>query len=143
MATTSNQSSGEHQAGHCHCGAIRFMVTGSAENVALCHCSDCRRAAGAPMVAWAGFRDAQLEVTQGTPRVRNSSGTTMRSFCGDCGTGLFYRNEAVLPGKVEVQVAAFDDPAAFAPQVHIQTADRLGWMAGAHTLPAFEAFPEQ
>lgn len=128
-------------AGHCHCGAIRYAVTGEPENVALCHCGDCRRAAGAPMVAWAGFDDTQLSITQGTPKVRNSSGAAMRSFCGDCGSGLFYRNAEFLPGKVEIQVATFEHPEAFAPQAHIQAAERLPWMAQAHTLPAFEGFP--
>lgn len=127
--------------GHCHCGAIRFSVSGAPENVALCHCDDCRRAAGAPMVAWAGFEETQLTLLQGTPKVRNSSGTAMRSFCGDCGTGLFYRNEPILPGKVEVQVAAFDDPAAFPPEGHIQAAERLPWMEHAHALPAYPRFP--
>lgn len=135
-------SSTDTHTGHCHCGAIRFTVSGAPENVALCHCDDCRRAAGAPMVAWAGFADAQLEVVQGTPKVRNSSGEAMRSFCADCGTGLFYRNQAFLPGKVEVQVAAFEHPEAFPPEGHIQAAERLAWMEHAHTLPAYARFPE-
>ena len=119
--------------GGCHCGAIRYAVSGEPKHVALCHCSDCRKSAGAPMVGW----------TKGEPVVFNSSGTALRSFCGKCGTGLFYRNEAFLPGIVDIQSATFDDPDVLPPGIHIQTAERLGWMESAHELPAFERFPSE
>lgn len=127
--------------GACHCGAIRFELATDPQDVALCHCGDCRRSAGAPMVAWAGFAESALKLTRGTPKTRNSSGTAMRSFCADCGTGLFYRNEQFLPGLVHVQLAALDDADAIALPVHIQTAEQLGWMKTAHELPGFERFP--
>lgn len=129
-------------AGRCHCGAIRYEVSGAPASVVLCHCADCRRSSGAPMVAWAGFPEAALSVTQGEAKTINSSGSAMRSFCPECGSGLFYRNDAFLPGIVEVQVATLDDPEAMPPAVHIQTAERLAWMETIHSLPAFERFPE-
>jgi hypothetical protein len=89
------------QSGGCHCGAVRYQVTGTPQHVALCHCKDCRKSAGAPMVAWAAFAEAELVVTQGEPVTHNSSGTAMRSFCGTCGSGLFYRNAQYLPGIVD------------------------------------------
>jgi hypothetical protein len=65
----------------------------------------------------------------------------MRSFCPDCGTGLFYRNEATLPGIVDIQAATLDDPNAMPPAVHIQTAERLAWISHMNELPEFERFP--
>jgi hypothetical protein len=129
--------------GGCHCGAIRYEVTGTPKHVALCHCSDCRKSAGAPMVSWAAFAEGELAVTQGTPKTINSSGNTMRCFCPDCGTGLFYRNEEFLPGIVDIQSVTLDDPAALAPFGHIQVAEQIGWMATAHELPKFDRFPSQ
>jgi len=93
------------------------------------------------VVAWAMFPEDALTVTKGQPKTINSSGTAMRSFCADCGTGLFYRNAAVLPGIVDVQSATLDDPEALPPTVQIQTAERLGWMEHVHELPGFERFP--
>lgn len=129
------------KAGGCHCGAVRYEVTGDPRHVALCHCTDCRRASGAPMVAWAAFDAAAVTVTRGDPRTRNSSGASMRSFCSRCGTGLLFVNEEALPGLIDVQLATFDDPDALAPQAHIQVAERIGWMAEAHRLPAFDRYP--
>lgn len=130
-----------HHQGHCLCGAIRYELNGAPLHVALCHCSDCRRSAGAPCVSWAMFQEASLTVTAGQPKTINSSGTAMRSFCPDCGTGLFYRNAVNLPGIVDVQTATLDDPDALAPTLQIQVAERLGWMAHMQELPVFERFP--
>lgn len=127
--------------GGCHCGAVRFEVTGAPSRVAICHCADCRRNAGAPMVAWAVLAEDQMRVTKGAPSVYASSEHARRSFCPACGTGLFYTNAEFMPGKVDVQVAVMDDPDGFAPNVQVQVAERIGWMASAHTLPAHERFP--
>jgi hypothetical protein len=128
--------------GQCHCGAIRYELAAEPKDVSLCHCSDCRRSSGAPVVAWAGFAERDLRVTRGTPKTINSSGAARRSFCADCGTGLFYRNAEILPDIVEVQVATLDDPEALPPTVHIQTAEEIGWMRTAHELPRIDRFPE-
>lgn len=129
--------------GGCHCGAIRYEVSGKPQHVALCHCKDCRKSAGAPMVSWAAFAEDELKVTKGEPKAFNSSGETWRSFCADCGTGLFYRNQTFLPGIVDIQSATLDDPDALPAGAHIQTAERIKWMETAHSLPAFERFPGQ
>jgi len=93
------------------------------------------------MVAWAMFPEGALTLTKGQPKTINSSGAAMRSFCVDCGTGLFYRNAVVLPGIVDVQSATLDDPEALPPTTQIQTAERLGWMKHFHELPEFERYP--
>lgn len=127
--------------GQCLCGAIRYQLDGEPQTAALCHCRDCQRSAGAPMVAWAMFAESALTLTQGQPKTINSTGTAMRSFCPDCGSGLFYRNAAVLPEIVDVQIATLDDPEVLPPSVQIQTAERLHWMLHIQELPEFERFP--
>lgn len=48
--------------GGCHCGTVRYETTGESITHALCHCSDCRRHAGAPMVGWAMFLENQVGI---------------------------------------------------------------------------------
>jgi hypothetical protein len=127
--------------GQCLCGSIRYQLAGEPNVVAVCHCADCRRSAGAPMVSWAMFPEAAFSLTKGEPKTFNSSGTAMRSFCADCGTGLFYRNAAMLPGIVDIQSSTLDNPDALPPAVQIQTVERLEWMKHLHELPEFERFP--
>lgn len=126
--------------GGCHCGAVRYRLSGATAHVALCHCADCRRHAGAPMVCWAAVPAEQLAIT-GELTSYASSEHGRRQFCGRCGTSLFYVNEAVLPGLVDVQTGTLDDPEQLPPQAHIQTAERLAWMSGIGDLPAFARFP--
>ena len=127
--------------GGCHCGAVRYEVSGDPKTHALCHCRDCRRHAGAPMVGWTMFAADAVKVVRGAPKVYASSENGRRHFCPDCGTGLFYVNESMLPGIVDVQSATLDDPDAIPARVHIQVAERIAWMARAHELPTFERFP--
>ncbi|AKM08829.1 GFA family protein [Croceicoccus naphthovorans] len=127
--------------GGCHCRAIRYSIAGEMAHHALCHCSDCRRCAGATPVGWVAFKSEGLTVTCGSPKVYRSSENVERHFCADCGTGLFYFNEPMLPGLVDIQSATLDDAAHLAPQAHIMMAEALPWQETAGALPKFQKFP--
>jgi hypothetical protein len=127
--------------GGCHCGAIRYEVDGEALTHALCHCSDCRRHSGAPMVGWTMYPAGAVKITKGSPKIYESSRHGRRQFCPDCGTGLLYSNAEVLPGLIDVQSSTYDDPGAVPARVHIQVAERIAWMERAHELPQFDRYP--
>nr|WP_087574053.1 GFA family protein [Sphingomonas sp. CDS-1] len=128
--------------GGCQCGAIRYEAQGEPAYSALCHCSDCRKSAGAPMVGWALFPENMVTVT-GEPVAYRSSDNVTREFCGTCGSGLFYRNAVVFPGMVDIQTGTLDDQAALPPAIHVQFAEAAPWMATAHELPRFERYPQE
>ena len=65
----------------------------------------------------------------------------MRSFCTDCGSGLFYRNAVVLPGMVDIQSSTLNNPDLLPPTKQIQTAERLTWVKHMYELPEFERYP--
>ncbi|MCK1272489.1 MULTISPECIES: GFA family protein [Bradyrhizobium] len=127
--------------GGCHCGAIRYEVNGDMMVHALCHCADCRRHSGAPMVGWVMYSLKAVKVVRGQPKIYQSSEHGRRHFCADCGTGLFYINENLMPDIIDIQSGTYDDPDAVPATMHIQVAERIGWMVRAHELPVFERFP--
>lgn len=127
--------------GGCYCGAVRYRIEGDAMTHALCHCTDCRRSAGAPMVSWTMYPSAAVRIVKGSTKTYASSEHGRRQFCADCGTGLFYTNEQSLPGIIDVQSSTYDDPSIIPPEAHIQVAERISWMEKAHELPVFERFP--
>ena len=127
--------------GGCRCGAIRYTVEGDAAHHAVCHCGDCRASSGAPMVAWYAVQEDQLRLLSGEPALYEGTPGAQRQFCPRCGTGLFYRNAAILPGIVDIQSATFDDPAASAPDAQIQCAERLPWVADMAEMPQFARYP--
>lgn len=126
--------------GGCHCGAIRYETADTAVHHTLCHCTDCRKCSGAPAVAWALAPAGEVTIT-GEPVWYASSDHGRRGFCGRCGTGLFYVNEEVFPGQIDVQSATLDDPDSLPLGGQIQTAERIGWMADLNGLPSFARYP--
>lgn len=126
--------------GQCHCGAIHYEMSPDTIHHALCHCQDCRRASGAPAVSWGLVAKDGLKVT-GEPRIYASSEHGRRHFCGDCGTSLFYTNDVVFPGQIDVQTATLDDPSAIPMQGQIQMAESVAWMRDLNALPAFDRYP--
>lgn len=137
-----SNSNSNRVTGRCHCDAIQYSMPTHVQHHCLCHCSDCRRHSGAPMVGWALVSAADVEI-KGTPKLYASSEHGRRHFCPDCGTGLFYSNEAIFPGQIDVQSATLDDPEAIAVEAQIQTAERLSYMKNLADLPAFERYPGQ
>ena len=126
--------------GQCHCGAVKYEMSSNTVHQALCHCSDCRRHAGAPMVAWGLVAKDDLKV-EGETREYKSSENGRRHFCPQCGTGLFYTSEAIFPGQIDVQIATLDNPDEIVPQAQIQTAERIHWMEKIDQIPEFERYP--
>ena len=126
--------------GKCHCGAISWSAEGAPEHHALCHCDDCRRWSGAPMVGWIAFKADQVTI-EGSPVSYQSSEHGSREFCGTCGTGLLYRNPAFLPGIIDIHSGTLDDPESQPPGAQIMIKDRLSWTRGMTDLPEFTTYP--
>lgn len=132
----------DERSGGCLCGALRFAVRGDALFSALCHCSICRRAAGAPAVAWAMFPLAAFRLERGALATYASSPGVERGFCGHCGTTLSFAAD-FLPGLIDLTIASFDDPAALPPQLHMWERERLAWLVLGDDLPRHAELPPQ
>lgn len=120
--------------GGCFCGAIRYEAGSPRSDQTICHCTMCRGTTGAPFVAWFTVPEQELRVTQGTPATFRSSPPAERSFCGRCGTQLFFRHEGA-PGLADVTTASLDDPEAVPPRDHTFVRSRLSWVRLADGLP--------
>jgi hypothetical protein len=119
---------GDKVGGSCLCKTVRFEVTLPSRFCAHCHCQNCRRAHGAAFVTWVGFQTAQLSVTAGEDelaRYATDTGAT-RSFCGRCGTPLFYEGPR-WPGEVHVARAAIDGEIDKLPRAHVYVDHKAPW----------------
>jgi hypothetical protein len=120
--------------GGCLCGAVRYRCEPPARPAAYCHCTSCRRAAGAHAVAWFTVPNSSLTFTQGQPAIYRSSAPVQRGFCGRCGTQLTYRNDQ-WPDEVDLTVGSLDDPGRVAPTSHIWMEDAAPWDRPGDGLP--------
>jgi len=111
--------------GGCSCGAIRYSLGEAPREVLVCHCRDCRRATGAPSVAWLVQPLRSLAFVRGTPASRESSPGVTRVFCRGCGTQIARRDQAA--DHVAVTLASLDDPSAFRPARTAFEEQKLAW----------------
>lgn len=124
--------------GSCYCRTVRFQVEPPSRFVAHCHCDNCRRAHGAGFVTWAGFPQARLRIEAGESELRSfltETGAT-RSFCGRCGSPLFFESPR-WAGEVHVAVASLEDPPDKAPSVHVYADRAPEWCPIQDALPRF------
>ncbi len=101
--------------GGCACGRIRFDADVDSDDAYLCHCRMCQRASGNVSLAMLGIARDKVRWRR-EPDWYDSSEIARRPFCAACGTSLGF---AFLEGdKMDLTVAAFDDPSRFVPRHH-------------------------
>jgi hypothetical protein len=114
---------------------VRYEAGGTPYNQSICHCSMCRRAAGAPFVAWFSVPRSHFRLTGEPTRFRSSAMAT-RSFCPECGTQLTFELDAAAE-EIDVTTASLDEPNRVPPADHIYTESRVDWVKLADGLPQF------
>ncbi len=112
--------------GGCLCRIVRYRIAAAPVSVSICHCFSCRRAAGAPSVAWAVIPAEGFAFTAGGPARFASSPGVERTHCARCGTSLTFQSATE---SIDVTVASLDDPEALTPDHEIWLAHRLSWQA--------------
>lgn len=121
--------------GGCFCGAVRYEISADPKSLVRCHCIDCRRASGAPSLAWAIIPVKGFRWLSGKPKSFASSPPVTRTFCDNCGTTLTYLHEK--SSNIDVTTASLDDPDGFAPIKEIWVEQRLSWDILDEELPHF------
>ncbi|MBR0648736.1 GFA family protein [Roseomonas terrae] len=128
--------------GGCFCGYVRYEAGGTPFHSTVCHCSMCRRVAGAPMVAWFSVPRAEYRVVAGEPTRFASSPQAFRTFCPRCGTPLTFES-AYSPDEIDITTVSLDDPETMPPADHTRTATQLSWVHLDDGLPTYpELRPE-
>lgn len=114
--------------GGCHCGAIRYEISGSPFDADYCHCRDCQKTTGAPFGAWMDFKKEQISWISGEPLEYASSENIRRGFCSGCGSSLSYRSTR-YPDYLTLSIASLDDPDLVGPNYHIHTQNQVSWLS--------------
>ncbi len=64
---------------------------------------------------------------------------TIRSFCQNCGSSLFFASPGMTENVVEVALGVFDDDIPVVPDVHIYLDSGANWVTLADDLPKYAA----
>lgn len=111
--------------GGCHCGGVRYAITGELRPVLVCHCSDCMKTIGNSIAATAAPED-QVQITATTLQWYRSSATAERGFCNHCGASLFFRANGT--GRLSITAGTLDDASGLACAGQIYAHDHPGFM---------------
>ncbi len=120
--------------GSCKCGAVKFQVDGEPIWSGYCHCTDCRKATGAPVSAFVIFNKVDVQWSGEKPKEHHPSAEVVRTFCGTCGSPISYENTE-WPDRIDLSTGLFDDVESLTPTEHIFYASKLPWFTIQDNLP--------
>jgi ketosteroid isomerase-like protein len=94
-------------AGSCHCGRVRFAVTGDLTEVTECNCSICRRKG---YLHWIVPREAFRLVAgeDALATYRFNTGVAQHHFCRTCGVASFYVPRS-HPDRIDVNARCLEE----------------------------------
>lgn len=96
----------------------------------------CRRAHGAAYVTWVGVDADAFRVVSGEESLRRYSSSTpaVRSFCGTCGSPLFFQSDR-WAGEIHVARASIPGSLDREAQAHAFFSERAAWVSVDDGLP--------
>ncbi|KAJ5182674.1 hypothetical protein N7492_000290 [Penicillium capsulatum] len=114
--------------GGCACNHIRYTTSSLPESLVNCHCTECRKQAGAPYQAWIAFPADSME-WEHQPTIWKSSESASRGFCPRCGSTLTMalKNH---PTMIAVTAGSVDDEVSSIvpfPESHIFLREKAPW----------------
>ena len=128
--------------GGCSCGAVRYRLASDPLVVHCCHCLNCQRQTGSAFVVNLLIESDRVEVLAGAPQpvdVPRDDGSTQQILrCPTCHVAMW--SHYGRPEVSFVRAGTLDDPSGVAPDVHIYTRSKVGWVAIPESVPAFEEY---
>jgi hypothetical protein len=128
--------------GVCSCGSVRYRLTADPLFTHCCHCLNCQRQTGSAFVINLLIEADRVELLAGPPEpvdVPRDDGGRQRIYrCPACRVAVF--SEYGRPEVLFVRAGTLDDPSPVAPDVHIFTRSKLGWVTLPDSVPAFEVY---
>jgi hypothetical protein len=128
--------------GGCSCGEVRYRLTSEPLFVHCCHCLNCQRQTGSAFVVNLLIEADRVELLAGDPQPvgvpRDDGSEQVIHRCPTCQVAVF--STYTLPELRFVRGGTLDDPTGVAPDVHIFTRSKVGWVTLPGSTPAFEEF---
>ncbi|MEQ9505009.1 MAG: GFA family protein [Hyphomonas sp.] len=108
--------------GGCHCGAVRYGISGRPLAVNACHCDDCKKLSGGPFGLYLHILKSELIVQSGTfhtfRRTGGSGNQISIERCSECGSRMWHLPDAA-PDLVILCAGTLDDSTWAVPTSHI------------------------
>lgn len=115
--------------GGCLCGKVRYEYNGEIEEIAMCHCSQCRQAQGGAFATNSPVDSDKLTFSGGEfIKEFESNENKVRAFCQNCGSPL-YSALRDLPNVKRLRVGTIETDFTCKNKYHIFSASKASWHA--------------
>ena len=121
----------------CFCESTKIEVSGVPDWVAYCHCEDCRRVTGAPVTAYASYKDECLEYKSGALNYYESSPGTKWGSCSVCHSPMTYQTKKYL-NETHIHIITIDEHDELSPDFHVHCSEAVRWFTIADEWPRYE-----
>jgi hypothetical protein len=124
--------------GTCLCGGVHFRIDSALEPIQICHCSQCRKAQGTPIVTNTPVALSAFTLERGKELLTEfeSSLGKKRCFCKVCGSPIYsYRDS--LPDVVRIRAGLLDQALDVEVAAHFHTASKCNWWPINDDLPRY------
>src|SRR6202008_1990598 len=106
--------------GGCHCGRIAYEAVVGANEVGICHCTDCQTLSGSAYRVTVPASAESFRLLRGEPKIyiktAESGRQRVHGFCGDCGTPIYAMAAVSNPRGYGLRVGAIRQRADLPPQ---------------------------
>lgn len=120
--------------GHCRCGGVVMSAKADPVFSVYCHCDDCRRATGAPVLAAVAFMKADTDWLSAETLKRHTNGTAHRLFCSECGSPVAQEHDS-KDDRTYFNTGFMDHPENYPPTAHTFEGEQLHWLELDDDLP--------
>lgn len=125
--------------GSCLCGGVQFRIAGELEPIQVCHCSQCRKAQGAPFATNTPVSTTAFHLVSGAELLTTfeSSPGKERVFCSKCGSPIYSKKDTI-PGVLRIRAGLINEPLSAKPVAHFYTGSKANWWPINDGLPQFD-----
>jgi hypothetical protein len=130
--------------GGCHCGAVRYEVSGFPLLLYTCNCTDCQRQSGSAFALNMPVAVKDFRIQQGEPsawqHLSPKDVPVISRFCGECATRL-YGERAGRKETINVRAGTLDDTSWLIPAAHLFMRSAQPWVQVDPDAQCFETQP--
>ena len=125
--------------GSCLCEEVQYEYDGIINEVAVCHCNQCKRAQGTPFVTNAPIELEKFTFTNGSSSLKTffSNPNKKRVFCGNCGSPL-YSQRTDMPETIRLRLGTVTEGHIPEPNYEIYCESKSGWFSTNTERPNYE-----
>ena len=117
--------------GSCHCGHITYSAEIEADQVELCHCTDCQSLSGSAYRTVAPAKEGTFKLLSGVlklyDKVSDEGTIRVQSFCAHCGSPIYSSPPEGQSGFFGIRVGSISQRRQLVPTHQIWARSALSW----------------